>query len=103
MLFGLSGEVRPSHAPPSFYINGVPTPVLHLETDHARLKMNRVVVALMLVFLAAMASAQVNFTPSWGKRGGQEGCKASMDSILYLYKLIQSEAQKIVDCEKYSN
>jgi hypothetical protein len=46
-----------------------------------------VVVALFLV----LCEAQVNFSPNWGKRSGlQDGpCKASTDSLMYIYKLIQ--------------
>nr|AML80825.1 AKH preprohormone-like protein [Neotermes castaneus] len=58
-----------------------------------------VVVALFLV----LCEAQVNFSPNWGKRSGlQDGpCKASTDSLMYIYKLIQNEAQKLVECEKF--
>nr|WKE35820.1 adipokinetic hormone preprohormone [Cryptotermes sp.] len=58
-----------------------------------------VVVALFLVF----CEAQVNFSPNWGKRSGlQDGpCKASTDSLMYIYKLIQNEAQKLLECEKF--
>ncbi|XP_071448530.1 hypertrehalosaemic prohormone [Hetaerina americana] len=62
--------------------------------------------ALLLVALVHRTTAQVNFTPGWGKRGGLEAaasCKPSMESIMYLYKLIQGEAQKLVDCDKFTN
>ncbi|RZF38311.1 hypothetical protein LSTR_LSTR016254 [Laodelphax striatellus] len=67
--------------------------------------MARVIAVLFCALLmAVLCTAQVNFSPNWGKRAASsEGCKASMDSIMYLYKLIQNEAQKIVDCEKFSN
>ncbi|XP_034234337.1 hypertrehalosaemic prohormone [Thrips palmi] len=66
-------------------------------------------VAMLLVvacvLCATAVTAQVNFSPSWGKRGApqQEACKPSMDSLMYLYKLIQDEAQKLSDCEKFNN
>ncbi|KAE8738746.1 Adipokinetic hormone [Frankliniella occidentalis] len=68
----------------------------------------RVVASVLLVLCATCATlvtAQVNFSPSWGKRGApqQEACKPSMDSLMYLYKLIQDEAQKLTDCEKFAN
>ncbi|PNF29558.1 Hypertrehalosaemic prohormone [Cryptotermes secundus] len=58
-----------------------------------------VVVALFFV----LCEAQVNFSPNWGKRSGlQDGpCKASTDSLMYIYKLIQNEAQKLLECEKF--
>ncbi|XP_046658769.1 hypertrehalosaemic prohormone [Homalodisca vitripennis] len=68
--------------------------------------MYRTLLTVMLALaLVTVCCAQVNFSPSWGKRGvsQQDGCKASMDSLMYLYKLVQSEAQKIVDCEKFAN
>nr|WKE35821.1 adipokinetic hormone preprohormone [Kalotermes flavicollis] len=58
-----------------------------------------VVVALVLV----LCEAQVNFSPGWGKRSTlQDGpCKTSTESLMYIYKLIQNEAQKLVECEKF--
>nr|AML80822.1 AKH preprohormone-like protein [Coptotermes formosanus] len=63
-------------------------------------------VKILFVFLAlvfVLCDAQVNFSPNWGKRSGlQDGpCKASTESLMYIYKLIQNEAQKLVDCEKF--
>nr|ADB91364.1 prepro-hypertrehalosemic hormone [Blattella germanica] len=62
-----------------------------------------VVVALALV----VCEAQVNFSPGWGtgKRSGiQEGpCKGSTESIMYIYKLVQSEAQKLLECDKFAS
>ncbi|KAF4524136.1 hypothetical protein B566_EDAN012139 [Ephemera danica] len=55
----------------------------------------------------------VNFSPSWGKRGSSatggaasltggsaEGaaCRSSMEALLYIYKLVQNEAQKLISC-----
>ncbi|XP_065353871.1 red pigment-concentrating prohormone-like [Cloeon dipterum] len=60
----------------------------------------------------------VNFSPGWGKRGlsGAAGpgvgipqelrdssCKSSMDTILHIYKLVQAEAQKLTNCEKFGS
>jgi hypothetical protein len=35
--------------------------------------------------------AQLNFSPSWGKRlaPGESGCKPNMDALMYVYKIIQ--------------
>nr|AML80833.1 AKH preprohormone-like protein [Odontotermes formosanus] len=69
-------------------------------------KMSRMVKTLFVVVALALVlcEAQVNFSPNWGKRSGmQDGpCKASTEPVMYIYKLIQSEAQKLVDCEKYA-
>jgi hypothetical protein len=51
-------------------------------------------VKILFVFLAlvfVLCDAQVNFSPNWGKRSGlQDGpCKASTESLMYIYKLIQ--------------
>ncbi|ENN81145.1 hypothetical protein D910_01971 [Dendroctonus ponderosae] len=62
-----------------------------------------------LVFVSFCA-AQVNFSPNWGKRAlnnpsedTENGCKESVDTLIYIYKLIQNEAQKLLECEKNSN
>ncbi|XP_046384804.1 hypertrehalosaemic prohormone [Ischnura elegans] len=67
-------------------------------------------VCVVLSVLLDRSSAQVNFTPGWGKRGGggaldspSSPCKPSMESLMYLYKLIQGEAQKLADCDKFAN
>ncbi|KAL0269849.1 UNVERIFIED_CONTAM: hypothetical protein PYX00_007447 [Menopon gallinae] len=60
-----------------------------------------------IILVCAICEAQVNFTPGWGKRalaqGGDAGCKAPIESLMYVYKLLQSEMQKIIDCERLSN
>lgn len=60
-----------------------------------------------IVLVTAKCAAQVNFTPNWGKRtlaqGSDPGCKAPLESLMYIYKLLQSEAQKMLDCERLSN
>ncbi|XP_018896272.1 hypertrehalosaemic prohormone [Bemisia tabaci] len=56
------------------------------------------------ILLSALCYAQVNFSPTWGKRTvTQEECtsKPSMELLMYLYKMIENEAQKISDCEKF--
>ncbi|XP_050313955.1 hypertrehalosaemic prohormone [Anthonomus grandis grandis] len=68
------------------------------------------VVFASLVLLGAFCAAQVNFSPNWGKRSlnnpaedNDNGCKESVDSLILIYKIIQSEAQKLLECEKFSN
>lgn len=78
---------------------------IHISSRAARVVLSMVVLACALC--ASVVTAQVNFSPSWGKRASmppqQEACKPSMDSLMYLYKLIQDEAQKLTDCEKFAN
>lgn len=53
-----------------------------------------VLMIMCAVALLVVCTAQVNFSPSWGKRGGpQESCKTSMDSLMYLYKLVQVQLE----------
>lgn len=60
-----------------------------------------------LILVSTTCYCQVNFTPNWGKRstvqGVEAGCKAPLESLMYVYKLLQSEAQKIIDCERLSS
>ncbi|KAL4112980.1 hypothetical protein QTP88_016692 [Uroleucon formosanum] len=62
---------------------------------------------LLAVFMlcACIAAGQVNFTPTWGqgKRNApaSDECK-SMDTLIYIYKLVQNEAQRIAMCERMS-
>ncbi|XP_022166997.1 hypertrehalosaemic prohormone-like [Myzus persicae] len=62
---------------------------------------------LLAVFMlcACIAVGQVNFTPTWGqgKRNApaSDECK-SMDTLIYIYKLVQNEAQRIAMCERMS-
>ncbi|CAH1377800.1 unnamed protein product [Tenebrio molitor] len=72
--------------------------------------MYRVLLIFLLVAFVGVCSAQLNFSPNWGKRvssttggGESDNCKESMDVIMLIYKLIQNEAQKLVECEKFSN
>lgn len=67
--------------------------------------------ALVVVLLVVLGvcSAQLNFSTGWGKRapGGNippsaDNCKSSVDTVMLLYKIIQAEAQKLVDCERYT-
>ncbi|KAI8437332.1 hypothetical protein MSG28_011682 [Choristoneura fumiferana] len=60
---------------------------------------------LLFVVLAAilfMAEAQLTFTPNWGKRSlgrDSEGCKPG-ETLLAIYKLIESEAERLLACQK---
>nr|CAD7450110.1 unnamed protein product [Timema bartmani] len=68
--------------------------------------MVRLLVILLVssCLLVAFCGAQVNFSPGWGKRSiTPENCKTTMDSLMYINKLIQSEAEKILDCEKFTS
>ncbi|XP_044267367.1 hypertrehalosaemic prohormone [Tribolium madens] len=69
--------------------------------------MHRVLLTVLIITFVSLCAAQLNFTPNWGKRTPTEGesnrCKESVDTIMLIYKIIQNEAQKLVDCEKYSN
>jgi hypothetical protein len=73
-----------------------------------------ITLVVAIAFLAAtVVEAQVNFSPSWGKRasvamsqGGAEefsqfpeNCKIPLDSVVRIQKLIQLEAHKLMRCE----
>lgn len=89
------------------------------------IKMYKRTVIIFVIVMAYICAAQVNFTPNWGKRGINQSpgmdnnCKASVDAIMMIYKLIQvinnlisisyyltfsfqTEAQKLVECDKFS-
>uniref|UniRef100_A0A182WR25 Uncharacterized protein n=1 Tax=Anopheles minimus TaxID=112268 RepID=A0A182WR25_9DIPT len=70
-------------------------------------------VLLICASLMFLSDAQLTFTPAWGKRSqgamginplgstfGQDACKTPVDSLLVIYRMIQAEAQKIVDCSQ---
>ncbi|XP_058815650.1 hypertrehalosaemic prohormone-like [Topomyia yanbarensis] len=70
-------------------------------------------VLLICASLIFVCEAQLTFTPSWGKRssvqlgsnmpnsfGAQDGCKTPVDSLMVIYRMIQSEAQKILECNQ---
>ncbi|KAL1492959.1 hypothetical protein ABEB36_011115 [Hypothenemus hampei] len=73
--------------------------------------MRPLVIFSLCLFLIGICVAQVNFSPNWGKRAlnnpssedKDNGCKESVDTLILIYKLIQSEAQKLLECEKLSN
>lgn len=55
---------------------------------------------VLIICFAAICTAQLTFTPQWGKRGisqgsqvqpgqSESGCKTSVDSLMLIYKLIQ--------------
>ncbi|XP_055695297.1 adipokinetic hormone [Lutzomyia longipalpis] len=73
-----------------------------------------VILAVLLICALVCVNAQLTFTPGWGKRSdpslhGGPGAIASesrmpvenMDSlVLLIYRMIQNEAQKLVDCNQ---
>ncbi|XP_008488257.1 hypertrehalosaemic prohormone-like isoform X2 [Diaphorina citri] len=73
-----------------------------MERHHVSL----MVVMFLVVLCVSQCIAQVNFSPNWGggKRSADppDECRSSMDSLKYIYKLIQSEAQKLYECEKFN-
>lgn len=92
--------------------------------------MKRLVLIVCFV-LISFCTAQLNFSPGWGKRamsqsvnsgsGSDSTCKTSVESLMLIYKLIQvktnnlsciiysviialqNEAQKLVECIKLPN
>ncbi|KAI5706027.1 hypothetical protein M8J75_004165 [Diaphorina citri] len=70
-----------------------------MERHHVSL----MVVMFLVVLCVSQCIAQVNFSPNWGggKRSADppDECRSSMDSLKYIYKLIQSEAQKLYEFE----
>ncbi|CAG9816939.1 unnamed protein product [Phaedon cochleariae] len=72
--------------------------------------MSRAVFVIFMVAFVGFSLAQVNFSPNWGKRAMNQGdanennnCRENMDTIMLIYKIIQNEAQKLLECEKFSN
>ncbi|XP_076260825.1 hypertrehalosaemic prohormone-like [Rhynchophorus ferrugineus] len=72
--------------------------------------MRQIIIIISIMFFLGFCSAQVNFSPNWGKRAlnnpadeNENRCKESVDTLLLIYKIIQNEAQKLLECEKYSN
>nr|AAV41425.1 adipokinetic hormone preproprotein [Periplaneta americana] len=67
--------------------------------------MGWVLKALVVIaaLIAVMCEAQLTFTPNWGKRSGlQDGpCKLSTEVLMHIYKLVETEAQKLVECGKF--
>ncbi|XP_017769421.1 PREDICTED: hypertrehalosaemic prohormone-like [Nicrophorus vespilloides] len=64
-----------------------------------------VAVVLLLASVVAFSAAQLTYSTGWGKRslnGGETNCKSSMDAVMAIYKLIQLEAQKMMDCERFA-
>ncbi|XP_018578729.1 hypertrehalosaemic prohormone [Anoplophora glabripennis] len=72
--------------------------------------MYRVILIIVFISFIGFCTAQVNFSPNWGKRalnpGSEENennCRENVDTLMLIYKIIQNEAQKLMDCEKFSN
>nr|CAD7266817.1 unnamed protein product [Timema shepardi] len=67
-----------------------------LASEESRVEEESWMVRLLVILLVsscllvAFCGAQVNFSPSWGKRSiTPENCKTTMDSLMYINKLIQ--------------
>lgn len=61
-----------------------------------KISMHRVLYIIVLISFVGFCTAQVNFSPNWGKRGFNPGnddngnnCRENMDNIVLIYKLIQ--------------
>ncbi|KAG5894426.1 hypothetical protein JTB14_019796 [Gonioctena quinquepunctata] len=71
--------------------------------------MYKVIFVIVFIAFIGFCTAQVNFSPNWGKRAPNSGddnannCRENVDTIMLIYKIIQNEAQKMVECEKFSN
>ncbi|XP_015524394.1 hypertrehalosaemic prohormone-like [Neodiprion virginianus] len=73
-----------------------------------------VLVLAILLIVALGTEAQLNFSTGWGKRvpnpqtgnGGSAMCssqgKPSLNQLLAIYNLLQNEAQKLLDCQKFT-
>uniref|UniRef100_A0A6M2DXG4 Putative adipokinetic hormone n=1 Tax=Xenopsylla cheopis TaxID=163159 RepID=A0A6M2DXG4_XENCH len=68
------------------------------------------VIAILALCLLGYSFAQLTFTPVWGKRvpnamasnnaQGSQDCRISTDGLMLIYRLIQTEAQKLVECSQ---
>ncbi|XP_044765111.1 hypertrehalosaemic prohormone-like [Coccinella septempunctata] len=71
--------------------------------------MHRLVFILVVFGIFGLCIAQLNFTPNWGKRSSStttdvDSCRTSMiDSMMVIYKMIENQAQKLIECEKGGN
>ncbi|CAH0562383.1 unnamed protein product [Brassicogethes aeneus] len=71
--------------------------------------MFRAIVFIAILAFVGVCQAQVNFSPNWGKRAStpsntvenENNCKESVETIMLIYKIIQNEAQKLIECEKF--
>ncbi|EFA11613.2 AKH-like peptide [Tribolium castaneum] len=70
--------------------------------------MSRMFLIVVLIAFVGVCTAQLNFSTDWGKRSGSSAgsdannCKEPVETIMLIYKIIQNEAQKIIECEKYA-
>ncbi|XP_044256952.1 hypertrehalosaemic prohormone-like [Tribolium madens] len=70
--------------------------------------MFRVFLIVVLIVFAGVCTAQLNFSTDWGKRSGSSttpeanNCKESVETVMLIYKIIQNEAQKLIECGKYA-
>lgn len=60
------------------------------------LKMYRVLLVVALIAFVGMCTAQLNFSPNWGKRSNPPAgtaettnCKESVETVMLIYKIIQ--------------
>lgn len=55
--------------------------------------MNKCAIIIFLIFMVTVSLGQVTFTPSWGKRGLNQGvdnnCRTSIDVLMMINKLLQ--------------
>ncbi|KAK9701761.1 Adipokinetic hormone [Popillia japonica] len=67
-------------------------------------KMSRFPLIVVFLVIVGFAAAQLNYSPDWGKRSQNNffasGCKPSVETTMTIFKLIQAEAQKLLECEK---
>ncbi|CAD7083362.1 unnamed protein product [Hermetia illucens] len=72
-----------------------------------------ILLAVLFVACLLSCSAQLTFTPGWGKRSTNNmfgnsagmnnralGCKSSTESLLAIFHFIEAEAQKFLDCNQ---
>ncbi|XP_055382688.1 adipokinetic hormone [Condylostylus longicornis] len=62
---------------------------------------------ILVITLFLQCNCQLTFTPVWGKRNNgaiygtgvqNENCKSSTEILLDIFRLIQTESQKFLDC-----
>nr|XP_022907736.1 hypertrehalosaemic prohormone-like [Onthophagus taurus] len=71
------------------------------------LMMYRFLMILAILIALEVVTAQINFSTGWGKRSQGNfpvnNCNPSMDAAFVVYKIIQTEAQKLIECDKGVN
>nr|QQW38901.1 adipokinetic hormone 1 precursor [Lygus hesperus] len=65
--------------------------------------LRKLMIILVVAVMMSSVCCQLTYSPNWGKRSHTlERCQPNVETFVNLYKYLEGEIQKVIDCSRVS-